>query len=259
MGEAGWTWPSESDKTQAAANGKRIRWPLWVERYERFRLAGPGRSLLALYNAERAAQNKPPAKRVPGAWDAIAKAGDWRTRAAAWDLDQLLARRREKEAEEYDLLLRARQNRRRLLEAGYTFIVNAMSNIKEGVNDTQAVKVVAAISKFLEHSRLEYGETSEPLTTALQLFAAGPPDEPDRDRVVRELGAIKRAALAEGDLKLVMETLRAERDVLGLDAPKAMRSEHSGPGGSAIQTQSSEVHLYLPKNGREAHDGSEGD
>lgn len=250
MGDPGWAWPTEADKAQAQAEGKRLRWTLWADRYELFRLAGPGRSLLALYNAERTKKDQAPAKRVPGAWDDIAKGWDWRKRAAAWDLEQLLVRRREKEAEEQKLLLKARQQRRLLMEAGYTLIVNSMSNIKEGVNETQAVKVVAAISKFLEHSRIEYGETSEALTTALALIAAGSPNEPNQMRVVRELGAVKQAALAEGNLKLVMDAIRAERDILGLDAPKATRNEVSGPGGSAIQTQASQVYLYLPDNKR---------
>ena len=257
MGEAEWAWPADADKAQAKADGQRIRWSLWADRYERFRLAGPGRSLLALYNAERIAKGQAPAKSVPGAWDAVAKAGDWRKRAAAWDLDQLLERRREKEAAERDLLHKAQQQRRRLMEAGYTLILEAMVRIKDDATDTQAVKVMAAIAKYLEHSRREYGETSEGLTTALELVAAPAPGEAHQARVVRELGVIKQAALGQGDLKLAMDAIRAERDVLGLDAPRQSRSEVSGPGGSAIQTQASQVTLYLPDNRREP--GTDGD
>ncbi|NJL53930.1 hypothetical protein HC928_01405 [bacterium] len=40
----------------------------WFSVFEQFRLAGPKRSLLAIYNAERAAKNQLPAVNVPGSW-----------------------------------------------------------------------------------------------------------------------------------------------------------------------------------------------
>jgi hypothetical protein len=58
----------------------------WYNRYERYRLAGAGRSLLAIYNDERQRAGKGErATRVPGAWDRAASRWCWRERAVAWD------------------------------------------------------------------------------------------------------------------------------------------------------------------------------
>lgn len=76
----------------------------WFDRFERFRLAGPSRSLLAVYNAERAAEGQKsarkvkPARDIPGAWKKNAEKWRWRTRAKAWDLGEQMRRRKEYEA-----------------------------------------------------------------------------------------------------------------------------------------------------------------
>lgn len=68
---------------------------LWFERFTRFRLRGPRRSLLAAYNAEREEQGGVRRTKVPGAWDRAAKQWQWRERAEAWDEHQ---RQREESA-----------------------------------------------------------------------------------------------------------------------------------------------------------------
>jgi hypothetical protein len=69
----------------------------WFDRLERFRLAGPRRSLLAIYNAERAQRNEEPARDIPGAWKEAASLWRWRDRAKAWDLAEQQRRRDEHE------------------------------------------------------------------------------------------------------------------------------------------------------------------
>jgi len=60
----------------------------WFARFERFRLAGPARSLLALFNADRLARGLPKQRCVPGAWAQAAKRWRWQERAQAWDEQQ---------------------------------------------------------------------------------------------------------------------------------------------------------------------------
>jgi hypothetical protein len=60
----------------------------WFGRFERFRLAGSGRSVLAVFNADKRAQGQPPSRCVPGAWAQAAKRWHWRQRAEAWDEHQ---------------------------------------------------------------------------------------------------------------------------------------------------------------------------
>ena len=66
---------------------------LWFARFERYRLAGPKRSLLGVVNAERARRDAKPGRSAPQAWAKAAKQWRWQQRAEAWDEQQrLLAR-----------------------------------------------------------------------------------------------------------------------------------------------------------------------
>jgi hypothetical protein len=60
----------------------------WYARFERFRLAGPSRSLLGAVNGERQQGNKRPTRSVPQAWAKAAQQWRWRERAEAWDIHQ---------------------------------------------------------------------------------------------------------------------------------------------------------------------------
>jgi hypothetical protein len=64
----------------------------WHQRFDAFRLQGPGRSLLSIYLVEWRKRRElagksmtPEPKSVPGSWTAIAKLQDWYVRANAWD------------------------------------------------------------------------------------------------------------------------------------------------------------------------------
>ena len=58
---------------------------LWYQRFERFKLAGPTRSLLEIYNAERVAKSRGESPQAPGSWRDASKAWRWHERAEAWD------------------------------------------------------------------------------------------------------------------------------------------------------------------------------
>lgn len=66
---------------------------IWFDRFERYRLIGPSRSFLAVYNAERLDSNQEPAKSIPGAWVDATRRWDWRNRASTWDAYEQQRRR----------------------------------------------------------------------------------------------------------------------------------------------------------------------
>src|SRR6185295_9483449 len=74
---------------------------LWFDRFQRFLLAGPSRSLLSIYNGERVADDPaaPPAKAVPSSWREQAERWQWRHRAAVWDAAEQQQRREQYDAE----------------------------------------------------------------------------------------------------------------------------------------------------------------
>ena len=57
----------------------------WYSRFEQFRLAGAGRSLLGAVNADRIRQGMKRQDQIPGAWSRAAAKWRWRERAEAWD------------------------------------------------------------------------------------------------------------------------------------------------------------------------------
>ena len=65
----------------------------WYQRFERFRLMVPVRSIAAVYHKEQEAKDsvkprKPTSSKVPGDWYDIAKQWKWEERAAAWDASE---------------------------------------------------------------------------------------------------------------------------------------------------------------------------
>lgn len=71
----------------------------WYDRFERFRLLGPNRTLIATYNGERAEAGKSVIRRYPGAWDKVAGRWRWWERAEAWDEAQRALARKEEEGQ----------------------------------------------------------------------------------------------------------------------------------------------------------------
>jgi hypothetical protein len=130
---------------------------LWYERFERFRLAGPGRSLLKLYNEEREKAGKGGiAKRVPGAWDEAVKIWQWDARADAWDAAQLAEEATRREAEIAKEREEARANRRAMLKA-------YGSRVAQGLQLFDPKKMTPAdvsrgVDTYLDQSRAEYDD-----------------------------------------------------------------------------------------------------
>lgn len=58
---------------------------LWYERFTKYRLQGPTRSRLSVYNNERLAKGKKKRASVPSSWVAASEKFNWRERAFAFD------------------------------------------------------------------------------------------------------------------------------------------------------------------------------
>ncbi len=154
---------------------------LWFRRFETYRLAGPGRAMLAVYRDERARQwadelaNLPAEqqtgldrarrgaiKSVPRSWRDAAARWDWVARAAAWDVHEAERERAEQEAEQRRLREQAREVRRGLLGAGHNLLAKTMVLFlgkNAATPDAQTmVRILGAIEKFNRDSRAEYGD-----------------------------------------------------------------------------------------------------
>lgn len=79
----------------------------WFQRFEAYRLMGPGRSLRSCYNTDRVAHGHEESRQASGTWRKIADLWSWQARAEAWDqeqtrLDQELWEKRRREQREED-------------------------------------------------------------------------------------------------------------------------------------------------------------
>jgi hypothetical protein len=126
----------------------------WFARFESYRLAGPGRSLLAVYNRERqtAGQNTP-ASRVPGAWDRAAMRWRWRQRAEAWDEHQ------RQQARESHTKALTEMNERHIQEA-QALQSKALQRLKD--LDVDALSVADVLRFLVEATKLERTARGEP-------------------------------------------------------------------------------------------------
>lgn len=71
----------------------------WYARFEQFRLLGPNRTIVAIYNDERAKKGKSKLYTFPPAWQKYAAEWRWRERAEAWDEAQRALARKEEEGQ----------------------------------------------------------------------------------------------------------------------------------------------------------------
>lgn len=184
----------------------------WFERFERFRLAGANRSMLAIYKAEKAvtdaAKGKPykEPKTLPKQWRDLSSKWRWRERAEAWDA-HLIEIRREEEAkrlaEEQEI---ARQFRRQSVQSMGILLTNLIEKMANTVENYGKMKegrpaymdgreinyIASAIATITKLSRLEFGEPTDITHSTV--------DSHDwRDRAIADIkaGEIKFEALAE--------------------------------------------------------------
>lgn len=93
----------------------------WFSRFEAYRLAGPGRTLSAVYDAAQKSPKKP--GQVSGAWKDAAEKWRWHERAEAWDMHLIERRRADDEIAYRKQLERHRDN---ALKLGQVSLNNAV-------------------------------------------------------------------------------------------------------------------------------------
>lgn len=116
----------------------------WYARFERFRLAGPNRSVLAVYNAERKAAGKSGAKSNPRPWDDAARAWRWRERAEDFDESERARRRSDDEARYRQELEEHRTHCRTLAAAELTMAAKLLTLVEKRLGTLKADELAAA-------------------------------------------------------------------------------------------------------------------
>lgn len=155
----------------------------WFDRFERFRAAGPGRTLLgALHGEEADRGGERRSARLPGAWDRAAAKWRWRERAAAWDAEQA---RLAREAEAGELEAR----RRSWLERGRELQEKAADRLERmNAEEISPRDMLAMMEAGVKLERLALGLAEEQQK----------PKEPmsDDERVAAVLAIFARYGLA---------------------------------------------------------------
>jgi hypothetical protein len=128
---------------------------LWYARFERYRLAGPSRSLLGTLNSEMIEKGLLRKTRVPGAWNRAFERWRWRERAEAWDEQE---RHKLQAARAHDV---EEMNRRHIQEA-QALQNKALQRLKAlELDDLSATDV---LRYFVEATKLERSARGQPET-----------------------------------------------------------------------------------------------
>lgn len=131
----------------------------WFERFERFRMLGPKRSLRATYNGERADNGDGEKPTVASSWTKNSKKWRWIERADAWDREQVRLNRKRFEEDR----LAARDERRQMIRDLHEMIVHQMNKGQPDYRDLKDLVQTAAT--LFKESRLEFGEPTEHIQT----------------------------------------------------------------------------------------------
>jgi hypothetical protein len=121
----------------------------WYARLEQYRLAGPGRSMLGLYQRERerkgakgSDQKKP--RSVPESWYKVAKAWRWQDRCGAFDYHQWEVARKESDSQFAAEIKRHRANALAVARAKIGILVDSLKVLGERVSKLKADEIEAA-------------------------------------------------------------------------------------------------------------------
>jgi hypothetical protein len=122
---------------------------VWFARLERYRMAGPGRSMLGLYQRERerkgakgSDQKKP--RSVPESWSKAAKAWRWQDRCAAFDCHRQQIAREESDRQFIKEIQRHRANAVAVARAKIAILVDSLTVLGERVSKLKADEIDAA-------------------------------------------------------------------------------------------------------------------
>jgi hypothetical protein len=178
---------------------------LWFARFEAFRRLGPGRSILAVYNAEPGKARKGPADSAPGAWKQAAAEWRWSERAEAWDQAQLRTARGE-ESEALAEMRRRHMAQGQGLQKGGAVALTTLLADKERLAALPVRDLIALIQAGTALERQARGEPDQVLkhqhADAEGGKLAAPPPGPeviaDAVRLLLDAGFDPRAAPGAG-------------------------------------------------------------
>ena len=130
---------------------------LWFNRFERFRLQGPTRSVNSVYVTEWKQKGKKPSSSAPTYWYENAEKWGWHERAEAWDMYEVARRRQEYEEERIEV----REARRGMLRTAFNKLATALKAIPD--NDERLLKtnvhsLVNSIRIIAAELRQEYDD-----------------------------------------------------------------------------------------------------
>lgn len=133
---------------------------LWYDRFHRYLMMGPGRSVLAVYNEERERRGLTGAKSIPGRWNKAIARWEWRARAQAHDQAE-----REKERVEYEAeRKKQREQRRTVLKDYFAIVAKAVQKLqeksqkKDGAVSYKPHELTQAMRMVVQELRAEYDD-----------------------------------------------------------------------------------------------------
>lgn len=161
----------------------------WYARFHQFCMAGPQRSMLMIYNAEREKKGQKPASTVTEYWRKYSRQFDWHTRALAWDEHK---RREKLKAIERDGE-RAAELRRISIQALQSMMGRIITSEKDRQKwDPKDFKdLVQAAATIFKESRLEFGDPTEIEQIRITGTLNERTDDPRNDRVTTILDAAR--------------------------------------------------------------------
>lgn len=136
----------------------------WYARFTTYRLMGNRRSLLGLYNQERASRGQANVDHAPTNWKNAYLKYEWEKRVLAWT-EQEARLQQKKFIEQRNV---ARERRQAIISALEVMLANVMNKQQENPDyiTPQALMSIATAAKvIMDQSRMEWGEmtpTGEP-------------------------------------------------------------------------------------------------
>jgi hypothetical protein len=163
---------------------------LWFDRFIRYSLAGPDRSLRSVYHAESGNTSSPPAS-----WVAAAKDWHWKERAESYDAVQ-----RSNLWDDFETARKeARAKRRKTINALQELLETVLGAVDGEITSTKLKEIAATARTILEQSRAEF----EPANPAIVVNnAANVNSSSNTNEVHLDLTDEERQRLLESAIEL---------------------------------------------------------
>lgn len=130
-----------SDEAQQAWDQQPGEPTNWFVRFEMYRLAGPDRSLLAVWRSAQISPKKP--NNLPSSWKDAAERWQWKERAEAYDLFELQQIKDEREQKYRDELNEHRERAKKLAIRNNAIADKALEIIKARLDTLHANQIEA--------------------------------------------------------------------------------------------------------------------